>query len=106
MEHAYAVEVTATKDTRISVEKVVAQQDHLTDEQKQGLLFVLEKYLKLFDDSLGRYLKRKFHIELKDDAVPYLFKGPYSLPAVNMPALKTKIKRQENIGILERVGEL
>ena len=83
----------------------VGVQSHLTADQRQQLLQVLQQHAKLFDGTLGKYPKRKFHIELQDNAVPYHCKGPYAVPAVNIPVLKDEIKRQCDLGILERVGE-
>ena len=51
------------------------------------------------------YPKRTFHIQLKPDSVPYHCKGPYSVPAISMPVLKKDLQRQQDIGVLERVGE-
>jgi hypothetical protein len=105
MESHQIVAVTETKETRITVEEVISQQDHLSEEQKMQLLGVMNNHQILFDGKLGTYPKRKFHIELKDDAVPYHCKQPYSVAAVNMPVLKKALDRQENMGIIKRVGE-
>jgi transposase InsO family protein len=102
--HATAVETSV--DTQTSVEDVVVQQTHLNEEQKAQLLQVLKKYENtLFSGRLGTYKRRKFHIDLKDDAVPYHVKGPYPVPAINMPVLKQELRKQCDDGILERVGE-
>ena len=100
-----ATQVTHTKSTQISVEDVVKSQTHLSNVQQDKLLQVLKKYDKLFDGSPGCYPKRTFHIDLMDNAVPYHCKGPYSVPAVNMPVLKQELQAQVNKGILARVGE-
>lgn len=100
-----ASKVTATKDTFMPVDHVVDQQQHLTPEQRSDLLVVLQKYDTLFDGTLGKYPKRQFHIELKDNAVPYHCKGPYSVPRFNLGVLKDELDRQCAIGVLERVYE-
>ena len=97
--------ITRAKVTEASVEEVAAAQQHLTPIQQQQLLEVLHQHAKLFDGTLGKYPKRKFHIDLKEDAVPYHCKGPYSVPAANLPILKEEIQRQCDLDILERVGE-
>ena len=91
---ANAVAVTATKKTYVPVDQVVAMQDHLDEEQKSQLLQVLKKYDKLFDGTLGCYPKRKFHIDQIEGSVPYHCKGPYAVPAINMPVLKQELHEQ------------
>jgi hypothetical protein len=97
--------VTASVNTTASVEEVVKNQTHLSEEQRMQLLQVLKKYTTLFSGELGRYKRRKFHIDLKDDAVPYHCKGPYPVAAANMSVLKEELQKQCNEDILERVGE-
>jgi len=101
----HSAAVTRSVDTQVSVDEVVQQQSHLTVEQREDLYKLLSQYDKLFDGTLGRYPKRQFHIDLKEDAVPYHCKGPYSVPSVNLPVLKEELKQQAKDGVLERVAE-
>jgi hypothetical protein len=100
-----ATKVTNTKDTFASVDQVVKDQVHLTPVQQNELLEVLLKHAKLFDGTLGKYTKRKFSIELKEDAVPYHIKHPYSVPAHNMGVLNQELDRQVDLDILARIQE-
>ena len=102
---ANRVQVKPTVDTTASVEDVVANQAHLTEEQRSQLLELLKKHSQLFDGTLGCYPKRKFHIELKEDAVPYHCKAPYPVPSYNLPVLKQELDRQVDLGILEKCQE-
>ena len=43
---------------------------HLNADQKAALLTVLERYEKLFNETLGVYLHKKFYIELEEGATP------------------------------------
>jgi len=100
-----AAAVTQTKDTFASVEEVAMSQTHLSSKQQAELLDVLKKFPRLFDGSLGRYPKRKFHIALKPDSKPYHCKGPYSVAYQNLEVLKHELNRQVELDILARVGE-
>ena len=77
----------------------------MTPEQHNDLLQLLGKFDQLFDGQLGRYNKRKFHIELKDDAIPYHVKQPYPIPEKNKQIVKDELQRQCDNGTLERVYE-
>ena len=94
-----------TKSTKVDLKELCAEQSHLTPEQQQELYYVLHKYKKVFDGSLGCYPKRKFHIELKPDAVPYHCDRPYSVPVSVREVFKKELERQVELGILERVYE-
>jgi hypothetical protein len=92
-------------NTKADIQDVVNQQVHLTEEQRQKLLQVLQKYPKLFSGELGKYKRRKFHIELKEDAQPYHCKAPYPVANINLPILKEELDAQCKDDILERVHE-
>ena len=92
-------------DMTTNIPEVIQAQLHLSEQQHMDLLCILQKFPKLFDGSLGLYTKRKFHIDLKDDAVPFHVRAPYSVPVQNLPVLKQELDRQCDRGILERCGE-
>ena len=102
---ASRVQVKPTYDTTASVDDVVDEQTHLSEAQRDQLRELMNKYSKLFDGSLGRYPKRKFHLELKEGATPYHCKSPYPVPSYNMPVLKQELDRQCQLGILEKCQE-
>ena len=89
-----ATAVTRSIDTTESIPEVVKAQTHLSEQQRADLLHALSKFPKLFDGSLGLYPKQKFHIELKEGAVPYHVRGPYSVPVQNLPVLKQELEWQ------------
>ena len=53
------------------LDAVVQENQHLTPEQRSQLKTLLQKYETLFDGSLGKWQKEKYHIELKQGATPY-----------------------------------
>ena len=75
--------IQAAKSTKADIDAVVEEQTHLNPEQRKDLAQLLCKFEKLFDGTLGHYPKRKFHINLKDDAVPFNCWQPYPCPAAN-----------------------
>ena len=89
----------------MSVEEVVAAQTHLTPKERGELLSVLQKFPKLFDGTLGRCPKRKFHIELEPAAKPCHIKRPCTVPVQNMEVLRHELNRQVEIDVLAQVGE-
>jgi hypothetical protein len=67
----YLADMTATKDSSADVREIADAQKHLTLQKREELYEVLAKHKKLYDGSLGCYLGRKFHINLKSGTVPY-----------------------------------
>ena len=49
---------------------IAAQQLHLTSSQRDDLATLLQKHLNIFEDKIGHYPHRKFHIELEPGAQP------------------------------------
>ena len=97
--------VTAAQSTQADIREVVASLTHLTTNQRNDLFNLLSRFEKLFDGTLGHYPKRKFHIDLKNDAVPYHCRQPYPCPQANRTVFKEELDRQEAEGTLERVYE-
>jgi hypothetical protein len=61
------------------VNQVVHSCTHLNQQQQNELRVVLEKFPKLFDNTLGKYTDERIHLDLKDDAVPYCQARPYAV---------------------------
>jgi hypothetical protein len=74
----YAIEIKHAKYEKIDTMKVAREQKHLNEEQQLPLGKVLNKFSKLFDGTLGRYLHRKVHLEVEPNAKPVHSK-PYSI---------------------------
>ena len=54
----------------MDLNETMKKQTHLTPLQRRDLRKLLLKYPQLFDGKLGKYLHRRFHIELEKDAIP------------------------------------
>ena len=64
---------------------------------------VLLRYEQLFNGKLGKYTKRKIHLELKPDAKPVHCK-PYPVPQVHMQLFLDELQNLCNDGVLEKIG--
>ncbi|KAG7366312.1 hypothetical protein IV203_028982 [Nitzschia inconspicua] len=62
-------------------------------------------YDELFSGKIGHYTKRKFHIDIVEDATPFHCKQPYPVPLVDRETVKAELERQVDLGLLERVYE-
>ena len=95
--------IKASKYERVDIEDVIAQQEHLDDDDKRSLRRVLEKHTKLFDGNLGRYPNKKMDLELLEGAQPVHLKA-YAVPRIHHEVFKNELKRLCQIGVLTRVG--
>jgi hypothetical protein len=82
---------------------VAQQQKHLTPSQRQDLANLLSKYRKLFSGELGKYPKKKVHLELKPNAVPKA-RRPYGVSRYHLKTFKAEIDRLVQIGVLSPCG--
>ena len=62
--------IKESKYEEADLEKICRESTHLSQVQLNELLEVLQRYPKLFDNTLGRY-PEQIHLDLKDDAKPY-----------------------------------
>jgi len=91
------------KYEKVYVRQVATDQKHLTLSQQRDLEEVLAKYAKLFDGTLGVYPHKKFHIDIKEDAVPK-HSRPYAVPNVHLEAFKKELEHLVDIGVLSIAG--
>ena len=62
----------------MSPEEVIAEQNHLSEQQKHQLQAVLDKHKLVFDGTLGCYPHKKIHIDLLDPTgQPFCHRRPY-----------------------------
>ena len=66
------------KYDKSSPQEVVDKCMHLNDTNRASLFQLLSKLSRLFSDSLGQYVHKKFSIQLKDPNSPPIFCTPYS----------------------------
>ena len=100
---SYASEILDAKYDQVDIEDVIREQNHLNDEQKQGLRELLNGYTKLFDGSLGVYPHKKVHIEVEPDAQPVHARA-YPVPNIHQQAFKKELMHLVKIGVLTYAG--
>jgi len=99
----YAIEILDAKYDAVSIEDVVKECTHLTEEQKTDLHTVLSKFQRLFSGKLGVYPHRKFHIELEPGARPKHAR-PYAIPRIHLAAFKKELEHLVKLGVLSPTG--
>ena len=77
---------------------------HLTEDQQQELLELLQDFEELFDGTLGDWKTEPVHLELKPDAKPYHGKA-FPVPFIHKETLKKEVERLVEIGVLQRQPE-
>ena len=96
-------DILESKYDAVDPSKVAEQQQHLTPSQRQDLAKLLSKYKKLFSGKLGRYPKKKVHLELKPGAIPKA-RRPYGVSRYHLKTFKAEIDRLVQIGVLTPCG--
>jgi hypothetical protein len=86
-----------------NLEEIVANHDHLSDEEKEGLYSLLKKYESLFDGSLGTWKGEDYNIELRSDATPYHARA-FPIPRIHEQTLRHEVDRLCEIGVLKKVN--
>jgi len=84
--------------------EIVAQCEHLSEEEKAKLLEVLEEYRDLFDGSLGKWRGEQYDIELKPDAKPYHARA-FPIPRVHEQSLRLEVDRLCQEGVLRKIND-
>ena len=87
------------KYERADLNEVVKNSVGLSDEQKNMLYGLLEKYEKLFRGELGTWEGSLVEIELKPGTKPFHSKA-YRIPQALKPILKREVDRLQKIGVL------
>ncbi len=85
------------------MDDVVDQLTHLNEKQKQDLKVLLKDFTMLFNNTLGVYLHKKFHIDLVPGAGPK-HSWPYGIPHIHFVAFKKELDCLVQIGVLSLQG--
>ncbi|KAL7434955.1 hypothetical protein ACHAXH_002430 [Discostella pseudostelligera] len=93
----YAIKILDAKYDAVSIEDVVKECMHLSEEQRADLQVVLSKFQKLFSGKLGVFPYQKFHIELDPGARPKHVR-PYAIPRIHLAAFKKELEHLDKIG--------
>jgi len=99
----YAIKILDAKYDAVSIEDVVKECMHLSEEQRADLQVVLSKFQKLFSGKLGVFPYQKFHIELDPGARPKHVR-PYAIPRIHLAAFKKELEHLDKIGVLSPTG--
>ena len=99
----YATEILDARYKWTDVQDVVEGQTQLTASQKCDLLDVLQCHQKLFDDTLGVYPHKKFHIDIDPDAKPVHARA-YPVPRVHLQTFKKELDHLVELGVLAPQG--
>ena len=87
---------------KINLRTVVMSLNYSKDKHKYSLLELLQKYEKMFEQTLGKYTGSNCTIELSEDAKPYHAKS-FPIPKIHGPTLKKEVKRLIKIGVLKKI---
>ena len=74
---------------------------HLTKQQKQKLLTLLQKYEDLFDGTLGGWKGTDIKLDLIPNAKPF-HSAPFPVPQIHEATLRKEVDRLVLLGVLER----
>ena len=78
---------------------------HLTREQQNRLLNLLQNFEELFDGTLGEWKTSPVTLELKEGTKPYHVRRPFPVPKVHKELLVREVTRLVNIGVLKRQSD-
>ena len=88
---------------KATLEEVARMQSHLSEDDREALLSLLEKYEELFDGTLGRWTHEDYHLELREGVKPYHARA-FPAPRVHYETLKKEVERLCEAGALKRVN--
>ncbi len=96
-------EIKDSKYEKQDLLRVSKDQKHLTQDQRNQLYAVLQKYQDLFEGTLGTWPDEEVTVELRKDAVPYHCGKPIRIPHIHWETLQKEVQRLVDIGVLEVV---
>lgn len=104
-ETARAVNILDAKYEKADLPTLVeTNSSHLTRDQQDALLKLLQKHEAMFEGTLGAWDGEQIHFDLKPNAMPW--RGhPFPVPRIHRETIKKEIKRLCDIGVLEPVEQ-
>ena len=85
------------------LKQVVAECTHLSKEQQEKLLEVLNKHKSLFDGTLGEWKNESRNIKLKEGVKPYHARA-YPIPKIHEETLREEVETLCKAGVLKRLN--
>ena len=92
------------KYEKFSPQDVVDQCHHLSQDHQTQLFQLITKFSQLFSGNLGRYVHRKFSIQLKDPGTPPVFCTQYAVPLVHQQVFKQELNHLIEKNVLRRIN--
>jgi hypothetical protein len=101
---AWIQEIMDVKHAPADIDEMVPKCTHLTNNEREDLKRLLEKFEPLFDGTLGTWDTEPIDLDSKDpDAKPYHAK-PYPVPQSQEVKLRAEIERLVSYGVLQKVN--
>ncbi len=91
------------KYDRTSAREVAQQCTHLSEHKQNKLYLLLNQFPNLFSGKLGRYVRRKFSIKLKNPSTQPIFCNPYPIPLVHQAVFKRELQHLIDEKVLKRI---
>ena len=96
-------QILSAKYAPADLPSIVKGYDHLTEDQQQKLLSLLEAHSTLFDGTLGKWTGTAHNISLKEGATPYHARS-FPIPKAYEATLKDEVNRLVQVGVLKKVN--
>ena len=97
-------QILSAKYAPADLPSIVRGYDHLTEDQQQKLLSLLERHSTLFDGTLGKWTGPAHTISLKEGPTPYHARS-FPLPKAYEATLKDKVNRLVQVGWCPQKGQ-
>jgi hypothetical protein len=95
----FATEILDAKYKKTDVAKVMKGLVHLNAHQKADLLWVLQDYKKMFDETLDVHPRKNVHFDIDPNAKSVHF-IPYPVPQIHLKTFKKEFDHLVGLGVL------
>ena len=92
------------KYCKADLEKITRECEHLTEEEQQKLLTLLQKYEHLFDGTVGQWHTAPVDIKIRDPECLLYHAKPYPVPHSQEQKLKEEVEQLYDQGILRKIN--
>jgi hypothetical protein len=103
-ETSYLQEILESHYEKQDLVAVANAQTHLTSDQQQQLLTILQASRECFSGKLGEWKDTEVTIKLRPDAVPYHCQKPIRVPHIHLLVLKNELDRLVAIRVIKPVS--
>ena len=96
-------EMLESKYEKADLNKVVQDNcPHLTEDQREALLKLLQRHEGLFEGKLGTWDDELVHFDMKPNAKPFRA-NPYPVPRIHRDTIRRELKRLCELGVIEEI---